>query len=303
VGGAYFTHALNDRLSVGISLGGITGASMEYNNNWVGRFMVQSIEMIMAGAQPSVAYRVNDWLSIGAGPIIAYSELELKIGVPAFLLPPNGGQAKVDGDDWVFGYSAGVLIEPSERFRLGIIYRSELEPEFDGDLTITPSPVNLGSDLELTLAQTVRAGAYFELNDKVALLCSAAWEDWSALDNVFLNTAVIATKLPRNWDDTWHVSGGVHFRPKEDWLLQTGFSYDSSPVDDEDRTPDMPIDRQWKVAVGAQKDLSERLTLGGQFVYLNMGDAKLEQTQASGVVGEYDPNEIYVFAVNANWRF
>jgi long-chain fatty acid transport protein len=302
-GGLYFTHAVNDRLSVGLSLGGITGASLEYDDNWVGRFMVQSVEMILAGAQPSVAYKVNDWLSIGGGAIIAYGDFELTVAVPAFILPPSGGQAKVDGDDWVFGYSAGVLIEPSERLRFGVIYRSELEPEFGGDLTITPTPVNLGSDLELTLAQTVRGGAYLEVSDKVALLCSAAWEDWSALDNVFLNTEAVGAQLPRNWDDTWHVSGGVHFRPREDWLLLTGFSYDSSRVDDEDRTPDMPMDRQWKVAAGAQKDLSERLTLGGQFAYVNMGDAKLERTGPVGVTGEYDPNEIYVFAVNANWRF
>jgi long-chain fatty acid transport protein len=304
LGGAWYSHKVNDRLSLGLSFGGITGADAEYDPGWTGRYQVQSIEMLMVGLQPSVAYRVNDWLSIGAGPVIAYGELELKIGIPSPPAPVES-QAKVDGDDWVFGFNAGVLIEPSERFRLGVVYRSEIEPEFSGDLDISPLPIpTLASDLEFPLAQTVRAGAYFELNDKVALLCSVAWEDWSAMDNVFLNTAVISAKLPRNWDDTWHVSGGVHFRPKEDWLLQTGFSYDSSPVDDDDRTADMPIDRQWKIAAGAQKDLSERLTLGGQFVYMNMGDAEIQNpSPVNGLIGEYDPNEIYVFAVNANWRF
>jgi long-chain fatty acid transport protein len=302
--GAYYSHAVTDRLSLGISVAGITGADAEYDPGWAGRFQVQSIEMLMIGFQPSVAYRVNDWLSVGAGPIIAYGELELKIGIPSPPAPVES-QAKVDGDDWAYGFSAGVLIEPSERLRFGVVYRSEIEPEFSGDLDISPLPIpTLASDLELPLAQTVRGGAYFELNDKVALLCSAAWEDWSAMDNVFLNTAVLAAKLPRNWDDTWHVSGGVHFRPKEDWLLQTGLSYDSSPVDEKDRTADMPLDRQWKIAAGAQKDLSQRLTLGGQFVYMNMGDAEIQNpSPVNGLIGEYDPNEIYIFAVNANWRF
>ncbi|MFA9563662.1 MAG: hypothetical protein ACERLM_03000, partial [Acidimicrobiales bacterium] len=44
----------------------------------------------------------------------------------------------------------------------------------------------------------------------------------------------------------------VHFRPVEKWLLQLGFSYDTSPVDSDDRTPDMPIDRQIRYATGAQ---------------------------------------------------
>jgi hypothetical protein len=66
----------------------------------------------------------------------------------------------------------------------------------------------------------------------------------------------------------------------------------------------MPLDRQWKIAAGAQKDLSQRLTLGGQFVYMNMGDAEIQNpSPVNGLIGEYDPNEIYIFAVNANWRF
>jgi hypothetical protein len=43
---------------------------------------------------------------------------------------------------------------------------------------------------------------------------------------------------------------GVHYRPVEKWLLQLGFAYDTSPVDSDDRTPDMPIDRQIRYATG-----------------------------------------------------
>jgi hypothetical protein len=35
----------------------------------------------------------------------------------------------------------------------------------------------------------------------------------------------------------------VHFRPVEKWQLKTGFAYGTSPVDSDDHTPDMPIDR------------------------------------------------------------
>jgi long-subunit fatty acid transport protein len=77
--------------------------------------------------------------------------------------------------------------------------------------------------------------------------------------DLFVATAAI----PRNWDDTYHYSIGVHYNPTEQWLLQTGFTYDSSPVDSEDRTADMPIDRQLRYAVGAQYQISETITFGG----------------------------------------
>jgi long-chain fatty acid transport protein len=44
----------------------------------------------------------------------------------------------------------------------------------------------------------------------------------------------------------------VHFRPVEEWLFQLGFAYDTSQVDSNDRTPDMPMDRQIRYATGVQ---------------------------------------------------
>jgi long-chain fatty acid transport protein len=56
---------------------------------------------------------------------------------------------------------------------------------------------------------------------------------------------------------------GVHFRPLENWLFQLGFAYDTSPVDSNDRTPDMPMDRQIRYATGVQYQWRDRLSIGG----------------------------------------
>jgi len=92
----------------------------------------------------------------------------------------------------------------------------------------------------------------------------------------------------------------VHFKPVEKWLLQLEFSYDTSPVDSDDRTPDMPMDRQIRYAAGAQYQWSEKLSVGGQFVYADYGDAKIKNDLLKG---EYDRNELFFFALNANWKF
>ncbi|MGD8881749.1 MAG: hypothetical protein PVI82_07660 [Desulfobacterales bacterium] len=42
----------------------------------------------------------------------------------------------------------------------------------------------------------------------------------------------------------------IHFRPVDKWLLQLGVSYDTSLVDLEDRTSDVPIDCQIRYATG-----------------------------------------------------
>jgi long-chain fatty acid transport protein len=176
---------------------------------------------------------------------------------------------------------------------------SETEPEFSGDVKISPKGVEVGSDAELTFPQLIRLGIYHDLNDQFALLCTLGWEDWGALDNLAISTAKGSQNIPRNWHDTWHFSAGMHYRPAKSWLLQFGISYDTSPVDSGDRTPDMAIDRQVRYAFGVQYQWSKRLTFGGAFEYADYGDANINN---SLLKGNYNPNDIFFFAFHINWK-
>jgi hypothetical protein len=51
---------------------------------------------------------------------------------------------------------------------------------------------------------------------------------------------------------SWKFVARIHFCLVDKWLLQLGVSCNTSPVDSEDRTPDMPIGRQirYKLASG-----------------------------------------------------
>jgi long-chain fatty acid transport protein len=270
--GQFYVHSLSDRFKLGANLISITGAILDYDDDWTGRYLNTDVTLITVTLNPTLAYRVTDWLSIGGGPQIMYANLEMKLRAP----PPNGtGEVKIDGDDIAFGYDVGALIELSEKTRLGIIYQSEIEPEFSGDVKLSGGAVNAdaGTDTKITLAQFIRASIYHELNNQWALLGSVGWEDWSAFNNINISTGQGSQKIPRNWDDTYKFAAGVHFRPATDWLLQLGFAYDTSPVDADDRTPDMPMDRQIRYATGVQYQWSEDVSLGGQFVYADYGEA------------------------------
>jgi long-chain fatty acid transport protein len=226
-----------------------------------------------------------------------YANLELKAKAP----PPKGtGEVKIDGDDLAFGFGLCALFELSERTRFGVVYQSEIEPEFDGDVKLSPPGLEVSTDTKITLARFVKVSGYHELNDQWALLGTVGWENWSAFKDVNISTDRVSQKIPRNWDDTWKFAAGVHYRPVEKWLLQLGFSYDTSPVDSKDRTPDMPIDRQIRYAAGAQYKWSDRLSTGAQFVYADYGKAKIDNDLLKG---DYKRNDIIFFALNANWKF
>src|SRR5210317_2211698 len=129
--GGFYVHSLSDNWKLGASLITITGAVLDYDDDWTGRYLNTEVTLLTLTFFPSIAYRVNDWLSLGGGPQIMYADLEMKAKVP----PPNGnGEVTIDGDDVAFGFGLGALIELSERTRFGIAYQSEIEPEFSGDV-------------------------------------------------------------------------------------------------------------------------------------------------------------------------
>ena len=291
---------VTDDLKFGMSVFSVSGASLDPDNDWAGRYALQELELLTVSLNPSAAYRVTDRLSVSAGFIAEYAEIDFRLAAPL----GGAGEVDIEGDDWAFGFNLGALFEVNPRTRVGVIYVSEVEPEFSGDLEIKtggdPS-FSVDETLTFTFPQLVRVGAYHELNDQWALLGTVGWEEWSAFDSLTVSTAARVVVLPTGWDDTYHFSGGVHYRPNEDWLLQTGITYDTSPVGASDRAAYLPMDRQVRVAVGAQYQLSERMNVGGSFVYLDLGDARIDDPAV--LVGDYDENRILFFALNLGYKF
>ena len=228
-----------------------------------------------------------------------FGKLELDVAAP----PPVGtGKVELDGDDWQLGFNAGTLFELSEQTRLGLTYFSGVDFDLGGDVKVTGGGLtlaNVGVNTDLPLPQMVRAGVYHDINSRWALLGTIAWEEWSELDTVNISTGTNGAALPKNWDDVWHFAIGLHYRPSTQWLLQAGLAYDTSPVDAEDRTADMPIDEQIRYALGAQYAWSEKLSIGAQFEYIDLGNAEIKGPLLNG---DYKTNDLFIFGFNLNWK-
>lgn len=71
-------------------------------------------------------------------------------------------------------------------------------------------------------------------------------------------------------------------------------------MDAEDRTADMPVDRQIRFTAGTQYAKSEKLTIVGAFEYADLGDVEIN---SSNLIGSYKNNNLFVFVINFNWKF
>ncbi len=262
---------------------------LDPSNDWAGRFEITELSLLTISLSPTLAIRLTDWLSIGGGPIATYGVLNWDLKEPI-----GGSTVRLnDLDDWQAAGRVGVLLHPGENFALSVYYNSKTDFDLNGSVD---GPIGLSPTLSvnLPLAQFVEVSAYWQATDRLALLGTFNWEDWSEADNLKVKIGTVTVNGTTGFQDTFKVGLGANYRIAEDWLLQTGVMYDTSSFANKDRITALPIDDQIRVAIGAQHDLSETLTLGLSFVYINLGRGEV---RTPTVRGDYDRNHAFVFGL------
>jgi long-chain fatty acid transport protein len=300
--GSSYVHKISDRWRAGLAIFSISGASLQPNNDWAGRNQVTKIQLFTLSFVPTVAVRLTDWLSVGGGPTITYATLDWKLKLP---VAGGEGDLKLDGlDDWQVSGLVGVLLEPSDRFRLGFVYQSKTDFTLSGNAK-GPLGTNPESKLDLPLPHAFRADAIWQATDQLALSFGGAFENWSDLSDTDLTLGAVESNVHLGFKDTWKLRGGIHYRLDERWMLQTGLSYDSSALNTSDRTAALPIDEQWRWGIGAVYEWSDSTTIGFGFQYVNLGDGNINTNDpgppATGFKGKYKDNEILFFMLNLNF--
>ena len=297
--------SLTDRLRLGFAFNGLYGGSVNYEDDWVGRTWVTDASLTALNIEPTVAYRLTDWLSLGAGLNIVYALFDFELKANS---APNAPTVKIDeADDWAVAGTFGVLLEPSKATRIGIMYRSKVELNLSGDLE-NPTPLLSAIDVDFDLAQGVNVSVFHQLTSKFALLGDAGWSDWSQFSMNTFAFGPASIGLDRDWKDTWRIGVGVQYQVLATTMLRGGFSYDSSPVKASKRLPDLPVGEQYRFSFGMQHNLSEVITASFSYTLIWSGPGDVDQVllPPDGSVildGDYDPFFIHALGFTFSGRF
>lgn len=304
LGSAFYTSQFNDKTWLGISFGGWAGAGLDYDNDWAGRVQTTEVSVAALVLMPVVGYKLTDQLSVGIGLPIMYTTLELKLAVPR---GPgiDDGRAKLDGDDVVVALNLSASYEYDEYTRIGVMYNSEFEAEYGGDISRSGG-IKTSADTELNFAAKVRVSLSHDITDSTTGHMSWGWEDWSTMSDVVISTENAGASLPRNWEDTYHYAVGVTHTLSDAWRVNAGVAYDTNPVDKTDRTADLPIDRQIRYAFGVEHTPSQGPSIAGSLVYADYGSSAIESDglgggDFTGFSGDYSDNDIFIFSISASW--
>jgi len=318
-GSAFYVHSLSDDLKFGVGILGYFGLGIDFGDKWVGRYFVTEGGMQGLTFIPSIAYRVNDWLSLGAGLDIMYVTFKQK----AALNNPDAtdGSFELEADDVAYGVNLGVLVEPVKGTRIGLQYISESDfelkdnPKFKDLGPILDSALGAAGlldssiKMDVTAPQSFMLSAFHDINDRWAIMGNIGWQDWSEFGKVHIqvsSTDTISMTLDSDYDDSWHAALGTQFKASEPLLLSLGIAYDSAIVDDDDRTLDLPLGDSWRFGSGAHYKLKDNLDISLAYELWWLGDLPVDVDDGpltGRVSGEYEGTLVHVINVGLIRRF
>ncbi len=155
------TGARTSRLALGVAAYVPYGLTSQWREDFPGRFLAQRVSLRTIYVQPTVAFElVPGRLSLGGGPVIGHSAVELRQaidfsqqqvpGTPAgfrfahlgFVPGTEFARAELEGDATAVGFHVGAHLRPLPGLSIGARYLSRVDFEYDGaTATFTPSPV------------------------------------------------------------------------------------------------------------------------------------------------------------------
>jgi len=299
--GAFFVSSINPKLKAGVSLTMPYGGILNYDNFWVGRYNVQQMTLYTLNLNPSLAYQINDWASVGAGISVEYANLYQTVAIPISSAPPVDGQGALKLDSTAPGFNLGALFTPRQGTKIGLAYRSQIIHNLHGSASFANITTTPGTSTRLVMPANVIASISQTITPQFALLGEVGWANWSSMRNSVIFIDGYTAVTPQNWSDTYRVGIAGQYKFTSDFLGQAGISYDSSPTSASKRLPDLPMDRQIRVGAGVEYAMVRNATLGISYEYINLGSASINNTSSLGVMsGNYSRNYANVVQASIN---
>ena len=251
---------------MGIGLTSPFALQVEYPDDSLVAPLSTKASLPLIDIKPTLAYRLNDYISIGGGldiytfaSFLGEGQAELQqIAAPGNPFGiPAGTTLEANGTDTALGFNASVLWTPLRNavekplLNLAFVYRNGADLDLDGEFLAGGAVVaDASTTIELPNVYTMAVAAWPVRNAqhewKIEVDVEYAdWTDFKDLDLKLSNGAVIPN--PRNYGDAWIFMVGTEFKalsppalPQWDVSLRAGYLRSETPVPSREFDPSNP---------------------------------------------------------------
>lgn len=279
----YYSYSLTKDWRLGLAINPTFADETEYDKNFVGRYSGLKTKIRIVNFNPSVAYKVNDALSLAFGINYAKADVEFNQAVPFPNNPANpDGMGVLKGDATGWGYNFGAMFQPTKDTRLGLSYRSKIKFDLEGSQNVQipglGTVIDRSITADLTTPDTASLAVHHQLNPMWAVLADYTWTGWSKLQKLEPLTSTGAravAPLRYNFKDTYRVGLGTTYQLNDQWMLRMGVAFDKGAVpDDASRTMTVPDqDRTW-LALGAKWKITPKASLDVGYAHIFVKEAR-----------------------------
>jgi len=279
----------------------------EYPDAWEGQFAAIKTELQTINVQPVFSKMFGSKWVVSVGP-----QIQLAQGTLSSRLPPNpalgtaaGQILELDGDHVGVGAVVAATFMPSEHLVFNLTYNSQIKHELEGDLSVAGSNITDEATAELYTPDVINLGVSHTYNEFWTSHLSFSYTTWNLFDEFQIeNSPLPLPAVAQNWQDSYFVALGATHTPNESWTFRGGVSYETSAVENEDRTPRTQDSDRIALGAGASYTLSNSLKLDMAYNHiLYLGDIELIGNPATGTpAGSYD-NSVGLVRVGLNYAF
>lgn len=288
---AYLGYQLSSRWFAGLSINAPYGLATNADN-WAGQQLALKAQAISIEATPVVGWKVNDTLSVAAGPRILWFRGKFS---RALLASPTLPALPVElvAEDVGVGFVIGATITPTPSTELALGYRSQVDLKLHGDSQFSSSPVmsliGLGAFNgtkdgiagNLTLPDQAILGVRQRVTETLTLLGTVEWTQWSVLQTVpftFTNgpaPGATAATLNFKYRDSRYIAGGAEYDGIPDTTLRAGIGYDVSPITNGARGTALPESDSWWLSAGLTYAVNSKINFDLGYLYITYTHAPI----------------------------
>jgi long-chain fatty acid transport protein len=286
---SYSTWQVSPNLWIGLSTNSPFGLSTSFPDTWAGRNYALGSSLMTYNATPSVALRINEWLSVGLGVQVQYGRADVNLGLTP--IPPT--HVNLNGTGWGFGATAGVTLTPGPNTTIGVGWRSAVDQKIDGSLNVgapipfsTPGAVNTTLDLP----DIVSVGIRHRFDDRWTVMGTAEWTNWRRIGTSVVSQAAggpaliggSPVALPFQFRDGWFYSIGAEYVVDAKTTLRGGVGYEISPITDRVRIPLLPDNNRTWLSVGASYKMLPNFIMDIGYSHIWVKDSNINISPTSG---------------------
>ena len=251
----YLSMPLTKDLYFGFGISRPFGLSTEYAAGWDGDAFVRTAELKTVNYNPSLAYRLNDKVSLGFG--LNYQKLDFDL---------NQAGVAISGDDSATGWNAGALFTLSPAMRVGVAYRSGLNYRLNGT-----------ANGELKLPGTFTLSVWQQVSDHWEAMGDLSFTQWNRLDK---STVGISSPAADN-RNAWRFAWGAAYKYNDAFKSKFGFAYERAATRSGDVNLVLPENNRLWLSVGGQWNAGN----AGKF---DLGYAYKLSRDANALNGQYE---------------